>query len=299
MTWTLYHFEVFQTVFEAKSISDAADRLYVSPSAVSHQIALFEEHLGLPLFERRGRRLIPTEASRCVYERGLNILQEAREMEATIADLKAAETGEIHLGGSIVPGTYLLPRFVSRFKQCYPQALVKLQVYPSEELFRELVRGTVDFGVTPIKPTHPQLVAETLCVAALVLIASAQSPPAQIPQRLNEIGDKPFICMVREQRGRENYDSILLAHGIRLSNIVLEVGHPEGVKQAVEAGLGLGITQRFVVKPELDTGRLLEVPIPGLEMKSSIYLVYRQHKYFSPIVERFIHDLREQLSTDI
>lgn len=296
MNWTVYHFEVFQAVFEATSVSEAADRLFVSQSAVSHQLAVFEDHVGLALFERRGRHLIPTPAGKVMYERGLNILQEVHEMEATLADLRDARAGDIHLCGSIVPGTYLLPRFVSRFKQRHPGASVKLQVYPTQELFCELMRGTIDFGVTPVHPQHPQLVAEILFSAPLVLIASAQSAPDQIPQSLAEVGDKPFICMIREQRGRENYDTILQAHGIRLSNIVLEVGHPEGVKQAVQAGLGLGITQRFVVESELAAGRLREIAIRGLHMESPIYLVHRIHKYFSPVVQLFLEELRQDFA---
>lgn len=85
-------------------------------------------------------------------------------------------------------------------------------------------------------------------------------------------------------------------YGITRSNIVMEVGHPEGTKQAVRAGLGLGINFRFVVQEELELGILKEVVLDDLKLCGDIYLAYRPHKYILPVERELINFIKNELS---
>ena len=115
-----------------------------------------------------------------------------------------------------------------------------------------------------------------------------------LPKSLKDLETLPFICAPKNTQFRNTIDSALESYGIIRSKVIMEVGHPEGIKQAVRAGLGLGLNFRFVVQEEIEMGLLEEIKIEEFKLYGDIYLAYRPHKYFLPIEQKLIRFIKEE-----
>jgi len=296
MRLSLYNLEVFKAVCESHSVSQAAQRLFITQSAVSHQLRALEEALGLPLVVHEGRHLQLTVAGRRVYDYALRILETVEEMQGTLTALKTARSGQLVVAGSIAPGTYLLPPVAAAFKARHPDVDLKLRIIPTHQLVEEVVQGSVAVGITPVALSHPAITTRPLLAIELVLVQSDATPPEFVPSRLAEVASKPFVCILQELQGRENYDAVLRQYGIVRNNVVLEVGHPEGLKQAVRAGLAIGLTQRFIVDFDLRQGWLQEIRIPGLTLQGHLYVVHATANPLTPTAHHFLDTLVQYLA---
>jgi len=294
LSLSLYNLEIFKTIYECESVSAASEKLFVSQSAISHQLRLLEEHFGLRLFERRGRKMVPTKTGEMVYQYVSDILTKFNEMQVSIQDLKKANSGDIVMAGSLAPGTYLLPPIVGRFKELHPSINLQLKVFTTADILKEFASGALDFGIITSVQDTDMLIHEKIRTEPVVIIASPAYNEKMLPKTKEDLEKAPFVCSLKGSQGRKNMDDILASHGISRSNIVMEVGHPEAIKQAVRAGLGLGITQRFCVEKELHLGILREVVIEGLEMHGDIYLVHRPYKEFLPIEKMLIEFIKRE-----
>lgn len=299
MTVSFYNLQVVKCIHELGSIHATAQQLFVSPSAVSHQLTLLEQYFGFRLFERRGRRMVITHGGELVYAHAVRLLDEFLHLEVDIKDFQAARIGEIVAGGSIVPGTYWIPQVISVFRKSHPQVQVKLQVFPTEELGQAVIDGRVDLGVTPVKYQNPFLTIESLGTEEIVIVAAPDIPLRLLPKNLEELSQRDFICAPHETLGRKNLDERLTALGISRRNVVMEIGHPEGVKHAVRAGMGLGMVYRWSVAEDLDRGILQSVKVDGFSLFMPIYLLRRTGQCLSPICQHFIATLFHEIQRDV
>ncbi|MEH7249749.1 LysR family transcriptional regulator, partial [Neobacillus niacini] len=286
MSTSIYNLKVLRMVYESESIKAVAEKMFVSQSAISHQLRVMEESFGVELFERKGRNTIPTKAGHMVYGYVVNILDEFDKLHAAVQDVKKSRTGEITIAGSINLGTYLLPAIVSRFIENYPLIHLNLQVYGSSEVLKLTANGDFDFCIVPVKLESEHLIYEHIRSEEIVLTISPNAREDLFPKTLKDLEFLPFVCAPKGTQFRKTIDSALESCGIIRSNIVMEVGHPEGTKQAVRAGLGLGMNFRFVVQEEIEMGLLEEIKIDGLQLYKDLYLAYRPHKYFLPIEQK-------------
>ncbi|MDR7075192.1 DNA-binding transcriptional LysR family regulator [Neobacillus niacini] len=296
MSLSIYNLKVLRMVYESESIKAVAEKMFVSQSAVSHQLRVMEEYLGVELFERKGRNTIPTKAGHMVYGFVVNILDEFDKLHTSVQDIKKSKTGEINIAGSINLGTYLLPSIVSRFKEDYPLVHLNLHVYGSSEVLKITANGNIDFCIVPVKVESEHLIYEHIRSEEIVLTISPNAREDLTPKIMKDLESLPFVCAPKDTQFRKTIDSALESYGIIRSNIVMEVGHPEGTKQAVRAGLGLGMNFRFVVQEEIEMGLLEEIRIDGLRLYGDIYLAYRPHKYFLPIEKKLINFIKNELT---
>ena len=294
MSLSIYNLEIFKTIYETESVSAASEKLFVSQSAISHQLRILEEHFGLRLFERRGRKMVPTKTGKMVYQYVSDILKKFNEMQVSVQDLKKAHSGDIVMAGSLVPGTYLLPPIVGRFKEIHPSVNLQIKVSTTADILNEFFNGTLDFGIITSKQDTDMIIHEKIRTEKVIIIASPAYNEKLLPVTKEDLETTPFICSPKGSQGRINMDNILASHGICRSNIVMEVGHPEAIKEAVRAGLGLGIIQKFCVEKELQLGILKEVVIEGLDMYGDIYLIHRPYKEFLPIEKMLIEFIKKE-----
>lgn len=288
MSLSIYNLKVLRMVYESESVKSVSEKMFVSQSAISHQLKVMEDYLGIDLFERKGRNTIPTKAGHMVYGYVVNILEEHDKLYAAVQDVKDSKNGEIVIGGSINLGTYVLPSIVSQFKEKYPHVHCNLQIYGSSEVLKRTANGKLDFCIVPIKMESEHLIYEHIKSEEIVLTVSPNAKKKLLPKTLKDLETLPFVCAPRDTQFRNFIDSSLESYKIFRSNVVMEVGHPEGTKQAVRAGLGLGMNFRFAVQEEIEMGLLEEVNIKGFKMFGDLYLAFRPHKYFLPVEQKLI-----------
>lgn len=273
------HLKTFLAAAEHLNFTQAARRLYLSQPAVSQQIRELEEGLGVVLFERRGRGLLLTPAGELLKLRAAPLLSEFRKTQVELESLAGTPQGVVRIGGSNVPGLYVLPRALGAFSSAAPGVRVTLTLHPPEELVTRLLGGDLDLIVTQEEPPAARIPGwekVPLWDDELVLVAWPEHPFARRASvRVTELAAETYISRQSGSATDELVMERLVAAGLDAEALTsrFELGHPEGIKQAVMAGLGLGFVSRYAVTAEQRAGLLAEVPIEGVSIRRSLWLV--------------------------
>jgi DNA-binding transcriptional LysR family regulator len=274
-------------VAQRRNVTAAAAELMLSQPAVSLQLKALERDLGLPLFQRGGPRLTLTDAGEVLSRAAASILFAKDEAERAIGELRDGTTGRLILGAGTTGGMYVLPRILQAYKARWPETEITMQVGTTDQLLERVLQNGLDLAVVGGPIEDRRFRTETICTDVLVLIAAPTDPICRLPSvTLKDLGGVPFIVPEAGSRTRQLVERQLREAGVPL-RIALQMPGTEGVKRAVEAGLGIGIVSRYAVEAELATGVLRSLPIAGFTLARPVSMVYRSQKYFSPVGERF------------
>lgn len=277
---------VFEAVARLRSFSRAADELHLTQPAVSAQIRELETHAGLPLFDRIGKRIHLTQAGATLLDHGRAILEQLREADQALAQLKGLAGGTLQVG-VISAGDYFFPHLLAEFARRHPGVRLDLRVRNRDGLMRELADNLADLAIMVRPPDGDEAVSEAFAPHAYVIVAPPSHPLARtrrIP--LERVLDAPFI--VREQ-GSDTWQAMRDALGPRLGSlrIGMEIGSNETIKQAVIAGLGLSFLSAHAVALEIATQRLVVLDVVGFPVMRSWYVVHRRDKRLPPVAVAF------------
>ncbi len=116
----LHQIEIFCTLIKLRSFSKTAEALYLTQPTVSGHIKNLENELGMKLVDRLGRRVIPTEEGEVLFRHGRQLLALRDELRQELAEVSGKMAGLLKIGGSTIPGAYILPSLVGAFKKKYP-----------------------------------------------------------------------------------------------------------------------------------------------------------------------------------
>ena len=290
----LNQLRVFQAVAQTQSFTRAADVVHLTQPGVSKHIKQMEEHYGLPLFDRLGKKVALTQAGQVLFDATREMMLSLDSAERRIEDLKGLRGGKLALGASFPIAVYLLPGVLAAFRRKYPEVEVKLDVSLSERTTAKVLTNKVDLGLVSHEPHDPRLVATVFMTDELVVIVPNQhkwvASGRIVPEDL--LGET-FIAAPRGAGTRAVVEERLKARGIVLQN-VLDFGNPEGVKRAVEAGLGISIQARSIVEQEISSGALVAVPLAGIDVKIEYLSICRKDKHLPSAAKAFLTVLQAE-----
>lgn len=283
----LKRIRTYMMVVEHKNFSIVADLLDISQPAVSKQIKTLEEDLGVVLLYRDSGE--PTEAGRLVYKKGKQLLAAWNELVDECRALQGELTGILRIGTSTIPGSYLVPPLLKKFRNRYPRMEVRLSVHDSEEVLGLLRDGKLDIGIVGMEPRGGQFAGHLIAKDRMLLIGPVDS------EEIDGFGDmrgKPFIF--REEGSGTWYAA---KEGLRKwggtvdeLNCVAEVDNTETIISMVEAGLGYSIVSDLAAKPATRYGRIKV--LAELPSERGFYLTYLSSKKNNPAIAAFV-DLLE------
>ena len=283
----LHRLRIFHAVAQRRNITAAAGELMLSQPAVSLQLKSLERELGLPLFQRGGPKLLLTDAGEVLYRAAASILFAKDEAERAIGELRDGTKGRLILGAGTTGGMYVLPRILQAYKARWPETEIVMQVGTTDQLLEKLLQNGLDLAIVGGPIEDRRFKTDTICTDVLVLIAAPTHPVCRLGSvALKDLDGLPFIVPEVGSRTRQLVERQLREAGVPL-RIGMQMPGTEGVKRAVEAGLGIGIVSRYAVEAELATGVLRALPIAGWTLMRPVSMVYRSQKYFSPVGERF------------
>ncbi|HSP00357.1 MAG TPA: LysR substrate-binding domain-containing protein [Thioalkalivibrio sp.] len=261
--------QVFYTVARLLSFTKAADALHMTQPAVTFQVRQLEEYFNTRLFDRTHNRVSLTEAGRNVYEYAERIFELYSEMENSVRELTGDVSGALTLGASSTIAEYMLPALLGDFKQKYPEINIRLKVSNTEGIVSMVENNIIDLGVVEAPVANRNLLVEVCRLDQLVLVVPPNHPLAgQSTATLEQILPHPFICREEGSGTREVIVDYVSSQGVdkKALGVCLELGSPEAIKGAVEAGMGLSILSLATVEKELALKRLVAIPLdPPLE----------------------------------
>jgi len=286
MHLTLRQLAIFAAAARHESLTRAAQDLHLSQPAVSMQIKQMEEALGMPLFDRVGRRLQLTEAGRELARYARDITAKVQEIGQVMEEFRDLRSGSLRIAVATTV-SYYATRAVAEFHKRYPGIRVSLDVTNRKALVSHLEHNDADIVLMGFPPRSKQLEAVPFMDNPLVVIASPTHPLARrqgIP--LAEAAGENFLMRESGSGTRQAIERYLKSRGISLTR-ELFMSSNEAIKQAVEAGLGLAIVSRHTIGLELKAGRLVELPVQGFPLVRQWFLVRPLQKRFSAAAQAF------------
>jgi DNA-binding transcriptional LysR family regulator len=294
---TLRQLQVFEAAARLGGYTRAAETLHLSQPAVSMQIRQLEEQAGMPLFDQIGKKVHLTDAGRTLYKHAQSILAQVNEAQLEFEEMRGMRRGQLNITIAST-ANYFAPRLLAAFCQRHPEVKVSLDVSNREHILELLKETDKDLAIMGRPPEASDLVAHPFMENPLVVIAAPDHPLAQahdIPlARLNE---ETFISREIGSGTRMAAERFFDEAGTRLTT-VMEMSSNEAIKQAVQAGLGLGVVSVHTLEMELALGRLVILDVQGFPILRHWYAVHRHGKRFSAVAQAFLNfvmDEAEQL----
>lgn len=286
MHLTLRQIKVFEAVARLGSYTRAAVELHLTQPAVSMQIKQLEDSAGLPLFEQLGKKIYLTPAGQEMRHYCRNITQQLEEVDRVMAEMKGLERGRLAIAVAST-ANYFAPRLLATFNQRYPQSVISLDVTNREGLLQHLDANDIDLVIMGRPPEGLDLVAEPFTENPLVVIAAPDHPLVKLQGiPLERLQSETFVVREQGSGTRTAMERFFAEKGIQLST-GMEMSSNEAIKQAVQAGLGLGLVSIHTLELELETRRLKVLDVESFPILRHWYVVHRHGKRLSPVAQVF------------
>ena len=277
------------------SVSRAAEALYVSQPAITLQLQALERELGQKLFERSGRRLVPTRAGEALYELARPLVDGIDTLPTAFGDaLKGLDAGALNIAANSSTILYLLPRIVERFREHHPDVRLSLHNTVSADGTDLLRTDAVDLVVGSMHEVPGDLVYEPLHRFEQRLVMPPGHPLAEKePLALADIGQYGLILPPMRQITWRLVDLVFQQNRVPYT-VALEVGGWEVIKQYVAMGMGISILSSICLTVA-DRGRLVTRPLDRFFPARSYGVVMRKGKLPSPQARAFMDLIQPDL----
>jgi len=283
--------KVFHTVARLLSFTKAAEELHMTQPAVTFQVRQLEEYFNTRLFDRTHNKVSLTPAGERVSEFAERIFDLYSEMENTVRDLTGEISGAVTVGASTTIAEYMLPALLGEFKNRYPDINLRLKVSNSEGIVSMVEHNVIDLGVVESPVSNKNLIVEVCHEDQLVVIAA---PNHDLVKRGGKVkaGDilhYPFVSREEGSGTRDVITQYLMDEKVNPGelNLSLELGSPEAIKGAVEAGMGIAIISRSIIGKELKLNTLVELELdPPLSRPFSF--VRQRQKFRVTVMEKLL-----------
>ncbi|MDH5570642.1 MAG: LysR family transcriptional regulator [Gammaproteobacteria bacterium] len=283
---TLRQLEVFAAVARNESFTKAAEVLHLSQPGVSMQIKQLENNIGLPLFEHVGKKIYLTSAGREMYSYSQAISNLLGEAEDVLEELKGVHSGKLAISVATT-ASHFATRLLADFSKRYEGVTISLDITNRKSLQQQLENNEPDLVIMGQPPEGVDVESVAFMENPLVIIAPtnhALSKEANIPLRHFE--DEHFVVRESGSGTRGAIQRFFDDHEVSFRTGI-EMSSNEAIKQAVEAGLGLGIVSIHTIELELETGRLCILDVRDFPIVRHWHIVFRKGKRLSPVAQTF------------
>jgi DNA-binding transcriptional LysR family regulator len=288
--------KAFLAVAETGSFSQAAEKLFLTQPAVSKRIAALESELGAPLFNRLGRRIIPTEAGAALLPKARHILEEIDESRRLIANLSREVSGPLRLTTSHHIGLHHLPPILRDYTRRFPAVELDIRFMGSEAGCDAVATGNIELGVV----TLPDISATNDTVTKLrqtpvwtdelqFMLATGHPLASQSKISLAELAATPAILPEADTFTRRIIERPFHEQNLQLS-IGLETNYLETIRMMVSVGLGWSVLPVTMLADDLR-----DVQVPGISFSRKLGIVVHKQRTLSKAAQAFEQLLLENL----
>jgi len=282
--------QIFLVAAETENFTRSAQRLHISQPGVSQHIQALEQHLGVTLFERNGRRISLSPAGEALLPLVQDLMHTCRQVEDAAHALAGEVAGHLNLGCSTSSGKYLVPRILARYRERYPLVRAAVKVGPRSQVLDWLLSGVVNVAVTSDRVQRSGLHFRRFFEDEIVLIAPADHPWAlRRTVSAKELYQERFVLREMSSGTQMTLIETLDQVGVDYDRLetVLVLDNSEAILIAVEEHIGLGFVPKVTAQRHLAMGTIQIVEIDGVSMKRWLYLVDNSQLAHSPAANAF------------
>lgn len=284
--------EAFVNVIKYKSFSRAADASFLTQPTISTHVNTLEKELGIKLVDRHGKEALPTKHGKILYKYAIHLLNTREKALVSLTGFSKEIEGVLEIQASSVPGEYLVPPLIAKFRKEFPGVKFYLEESDSYSVEQNIQDQKGEIGFTGYKGTAANLNYEKLLTDKMVLITpreerflALQEKPIQIEDFIRE----PFVWREQGSATRREFEEKISTMGYdpKQINVAARINSMEAIKQAVSKGLGVSMISRIAVENNLDSREFLTFEIAGLNLDREFYLVWNKSVALSPTAEAF------------
>ena len=284
--------EAFCRVYELQSFSKAGDVMFLSQPTISSHVANLEDELGVKLFDRLGRKVMPTQAGVVLYGSAVKVFKNLDQAKAAIEMLRDRVVGDLHIGCSTIPSLSLLPGFLAGFSKKYPEVSSIVHTNDSSEVIKRVLSGEWPVGIVGQKPDGDEIVSLLLADDEIMVVAARNVSwlPDEGPVSMDTVAQLPWIMRERGSATRKVLEGALAGVGLSIHDLKVRC-HVEGTSESLAhaaSGVGVCFTSRLVAGDMISRGILTSLDVPELAGKRQFYLVYHSGRHMFPALKAFV-----------
>ncbi len=291
--YTLKQIQTFMEVARQRSVSKAAERLFVTQPAVSMQIRQLEDAFGLALIEPLGRNIRLTHAGEAFLTHAVAALGQLKDLESHMAEFVGLKRGRMDLA-VVSTAKYFIPMLLVHFGRLFSGITVQLKIDNRDNVLGLLVRNEADLVVMGRAPADIDCEATAFATNPLAIVAAPDHPLVRRKKLpFSALADYRFVVREEGSGTRAAMERLFALHQTPLV-MQMEMPSNETIKQAVMAGMGLSFLSLRTVRHELASGHIALVDIQGLPQVGHWYVTHLRHRKLSPATQAFKGFLIEQ-----
>jgi len=288
----LRQLEYFMAVCKELHFTKAAEKLNIAQPTLSQQIRSLENQVGIPLFDRIGKKIALTEAGKILLDHTQRIFYEKEQAEAALRDLNGLGIGKLTIGSLFTCVHYLLSPSILKFNQLYPNIELSILGLRNGDIKKRLLENQLDLGITFLPAKEEDFEAIPLFTEELSLaVPMDHSFAVREEIEMKELENTSTILPPKNYYLRQLIDHSALEAGIEL-NPILEISPLESIIPTVAQGLGAAI----LPAPYLDilgNNQIRKVKVLNPTPKREIGFLYRKNKYMCTTTKTFISQVIE------
>ncbi|MCF8057556.1 MAG: LysR family transcriptional regulator [Desulfocapsa sp.] len=289
MTVTIRQLEIFNAVVESGQVTKAAQKLFITQSAVSLALNGMENQLGGALFDRSGRCLELNDRGRYFLPLSRDILDKLEDLDSLMNEKEGQFAGVLRLVASSTIGNYVLPYLITSFKSMHPDVHFNMLVCNTKEAEKLIIDRVVDLGFVEGKVNNEQVSVTDWFQDELVLFSGSTGERGA--ERVCDVTKdlKKYKWVMREAgSGTAQIFKSKLGKHVTDLNVVMELGHSEAIKKAVKAEAGIGCLSNLAVCRAISRGWLHQIPLKGVDMKRQLTIIQHKNKTKTHLMSEFL-----------
>ena len=294
MNYTLHQLYIFSEIVNQKSITKAAEALFLTQPAVSIQLKKFQEQFPLPLTEVIGRQLYITPFGEEIAITAKRILDEAQQMDYKVSLYQGKLAGKLSIS-VVSTGKYVMPYYLSDFVNQHEKIDFTMDVTNKQKVVNDLEENKVDFALVSVLPDHIKLETLPLLDNELYLVGSSERENKRTCATKEIFEKLPLLFREKGSATRNAMEEFLNKKNFATTKKI-ELTSNEALKQAVIAGLGYSIMPLIGITTAVNRGDITIIPFKGLPIKTTWNLVWLKNKKLSPVADAFLEHLKANKS---
>jgi DNA-binding transcriptional LysR family regulator len=246
----VHQLEVFLSVLDTGSVTKGAERMRLSPAAVSLQLQGLSTHLQAELFVRSGRKLAPTPLAFRLADQARTVIDHMRRIETDFHGQPQEDTRPFHFATGVTTLVYRLGKPLRMLRKEYPQTQIHVTVANTEEIVAGLLDRRFDLGLISLPVTEPTITTVPLYDEDLLVVRPSPTKVrgGQIGSiRTSELAQVRWLLYPKQSNMRTIIDAFFSSAGIE-PNVIMEAADTEAIKRLVESGFGYSILPAFSLK---------------------------------------------------
>lgn len=286
----LWRLKILCKVIENNSFSKAAEAINLSQPTISSHIKDLETHFNCKLIDRLEKKAVPSKAGELLYSYAVRLLALYEETEAAMSEFHGKVKGRLVIGGSTIPGGYILPEIIAKFMNEYPDVRVSLMIGDTKKIVNDIIVGTLQFGIVGAKVNDKRIVQKKMINEEMrVIIPADHKWSGKKYVFIESLAREPFIRRENGSGTLMTLQNSLADKGLSIKNlnVVAELGSTESIIKGIKSSIGVSVLSPIAVSEELKSGTLKALKVKGLNLERKFYLTLYKNRSESPLSKAF------------